>query len=246
MRVYDEAVPCLRDLESLELMFTGDHNHSLAHRIGASVTSLFARTPVPSEDIAQLNKCPRLERLLVVEDGDELVLAETAKSLPNLRFLYLRWNRFAQAGDAEHDLSKAADGAMLQIVQSLPKLEILVLLNIRIAVEELRAILAHMGTRLKSFTMSTRGWEDTELDTVQDVLVAMITHNPELRDVSFSQTLSSEGVDNIDERVIRKGKQIRRLFCRLQRRAMCLEPDCLQRYVATLTGSDELEESESE
>lgn len=238
--VPNEAVPYLRDLDSVKMI---SHDWSLSHRIGASLKGLDLRhlRCVASEHFVKLKGCPRLEKLQCqVRDGDEMLLVETVKCLPNMRDLVVTWKSGASAGGAgaEEKLCDVVDGTMLQMVQRLPNLESLRLFNVRVAAKEVRSILEHMGTQLRSFGISPGGRDDADISVVQAILVSLIAYNPEVRQVSLSLD-SLRGVPpTIDERLLQRASEVRSLIHLLERSAPLLESGDLQEDAAALTGCD--------
>lgn len=233
VNVSEKSVPYLRALESVKLF---SRKYSLAHRIGASVTMFIGVTCVAREDIVKLETCSRLAHLNLHHNEYVPLLAEATPYLPNLRVLALSRDRSVDTSSADaSSLYHAVGGSMLRIVQSLPKLEVLLFHKVVVAPEEVRAILAHLGSRLKSFSMSTQGRDDSELDTVLAMLLAMIAHNPELLEVGLNHNLSHQEFHNVDERVLSRGREVHAMIRLLKRRVPLLDTVDLERYAGALT-----------
>lgn len=171
--------PALRILESFpRLELTAPNALHIGTKLGRRVTVIhnLRRLFVGHADIERLSVCANLTSLfLLIEVGVEESLAAAMLKLPKLRFLGLVWTTITATYPTPFP------GTVLKMIQSAPQLVEVKLGPLRICSEEVKAILEHMGSRLKIVGLPMLGQDEPPLERLQTMLCTILQHNKALK-----------------------------------------------------------------
>lgn len=149
----------------------------LALRIGRAVTSIdnMASSTDRQQLLSLVGACPRLKRLHTnLVGGADNVLVAALKALPDLEALHLQFR-------IGREFTVPTQGKILEAVQVAHNLTELSLFRVRIQLCELKAIMEHVGPRLRVFNASIHGQEESPLVMLVGLCESAAKHNHGLR-----------------------------------------------------------------
>lgn len=192
----EDAVSLLQALDAVEISYL-PHGKQLAKRLGANVTKLrIEDEALDADDVSDLRKCPNLYDLnIIIEEGVELLLLHNMQSIRGIRSLALTFEQSVFGSNSHY--YEPAPGVMAHIVESLHGLENLYLPFMRLGLCEVKSILISVGPRLKRFSTSCDGQEESELERLEGLLSIAIRYNSGLQSFELRQWLN-EGTPELE------------------------------------------------
>lgn len=163
----------LNSIESIELV--GLKSMVTAKAIGANVKSI-CDTVCNNRDILQCAiHCPNLLKLrLYVRPDLNFRLGSLIGKLSKVKELNLSWPK---EGRLKPEFPPRL---VYALVRSMPHLEILGLLNLKMSLTELQDVLKEIGTRLLCFTTTIGGQGDAPLERLESLIWCMIRFNKKI------------------------------------------------------------------
>lgn len=187
----------LREVSLLDECRRAYDNNSL-RRIAPCLTALLTSACFSESHRMGLGECIELKELATVLDsGNELALAQVLRKMPQLRQLTLRWtwppkDLPADMGPGRRKRPTFArpENLVALIVDNVPTVEILHLLDVEISQEDLASMLRGVGGQLIELGVELVGQDENPVQRLVNVLGLVMVHCPKLQRLSFDSSRS--------------------------------------------------------